>query len=58
MFNPSCGNNKEQLVFWIKAYQGDLDIPLVYVVQKPTPPSNDVDETECLLYEAKYSGPG
>ena len=42
----------------LSAKKGNLDIPLAYVVQKPAPPSTYEDETECLVYEAKCTGPG
>ena len=60
---PKLGKNnfhqwEEAVLAQLRAKKGNLDIPLVYVVQKPTPPSTYVDETECLVYEAKRIGPG
>ena len=60
---PKLGKNnfhqwEEAVLAQLQAKKGNLDIPLVYVVQKPTPPSTYVDETECLVYEAKCTGPG
>ena len=49
---------EEAVLAQLRAKKGNLDIPLAYVVWKPTPPSTYVDETECLVYEAKRTGPG
>ena len=60
---PKLGENnfhqwEEAVLAQLQAKKGNLDIPLAYVVRKPTPPSTYVDETECLVYEAKCTGPG
>ena len=60
---PKLGENdfhqwEEAVLAQLRAKKGNLDIPLAYVVQKPTPPSTYVDETECLIYEPKCTGPG
>ena len=60
---PKLGENnfhqwEEAVLVQLRAKKGNLDIPLAYVVWKPTPPSTYVDETECLIYEAKCTGPG
>ena len=60
---PKLGENnfhqwEEAVLAQLQDKKGNLDIPLAYVVQKPTPPSTYVDETERLVYEAKRTGPG
>ena len=40
---------------WAK--KGNNDVPLAYMVRKPTPPAQYADETEHLIYEAIRTGP-
>ena len=55
------GNNFQQwedLIFTqLCAKKGNNNVPLVYVVQKPTPPMVYTDKTKRLIYEAIRTGP-
>ena len=60
---PKLGKNnfhqwEEAVLAQLRAKKGNMDIPLAYVVRKPTPPSTYVDETEHLVYDTKHTGPG
>ena len=60
---PKLGENnfhqwEEAVLAQLRAKKGNLDIPLAYVVRKPTPPTVYVDDTERLVYEAIRDGPG
>ena len=41
----------------LHAKKGNNNVPLAYVVWKPTPPTIYADETKRLIYEATRTGP-
>ena len=59
---PKLGENnfhqwEDAILAQLRAKKGNNDAPLAYVVRKPTPPAQYADETECLIYEAIWTGP-
>ena len=59
---PKLGENnfhqwEDAIIAQLHAKKGTNNVPLAYVVRKPTPPENFADNTECLIYEASRAGP-
>ena len=59
---PKLGENnfhqwEDAILAQLRAKKGNNDVPLAYVVRKPTPPAQYADETERLIYEAIQTGP-
>ena len=48
---------EDAIIAQLRAKKGNNDVPLAYVVRKPTPPAQSADETERLIYEAIRTGP-
>ena len=58
---PKLGENnfhqwEDAITAQLRAKKGTNNVPLAYVVCKPTPPENFADDTECLIYEAPRVG--
>ena len=59
---PKLGENKfhqweDAILAQLRVKKGNNNVPLAYVVCKPTPPAAFADETEQLIYEAIRIGP-
>ena len=59
---PKLGENnfhqwEDAIIAQLHAKKGISNVPLAYVVRKPTPPENFADDTERLIYEASQAGP-
>ena len=60
---PKLGENnfhqwEDAIIAQLHAKKGTNNVPLAYVVHKPTPPENFTNDTECLIDEASQAGPG
>ena len=58
---PKLGENnfhqwEDAILAQLRAKKGNNDVPLAYVVRKPTPPAQYADETKRLIYEAIWTG--
>ena len=59
---PKLGENnfhqwEDAILSQLRAKKGNNNVPLAYVVRKPTPPTVYTDETKRLIYEATRTGP-
>ena len=59
---PKLGENnfhqwEDAILAQLHTKKGNNNVPLAYVVQKPTPPTVYTDETKRLIYEATRTGP-
>ena len=59
---PKSGENnfhqwEDAILMQLCAKKGNNNVPLAYVVWKPTPPMVYADKTERLIYEATQTGP-
>ena len=48
---------EDAILAQLRGKKGNNDVPLAYVVRKPTPPAQYADETDRLIYEAIQTGP-